>query len=149
VGVDLQPEVESELVLAQKSLVVPAVELGQDKHQGRLLCQRDTELLVVLRLPRHLDADPALAASPVGLPEQAGSIPVQVLAQEIGVADPEARIAAELMSELLFDVAGPLLGSVAPGTLPDALLELAPGVSSSGTIRLEIPGRTAGILTAA
>lgn len=41
------------------------------------------ELLIILRLPWDLDADPPLARSPVRVAEESGTVKVLVLAQEV------------------------------------------------------------------
>lgn len=100
---------EPERVLAAQALVVPVVELLENKDEGRLLGQLEVKLLVPLRLPGHLHANPALGALPFGVPEEASSVEVLILFYHIFESYPEDGIVAELVIELFFDVLVPLL----------------------------------------
>lgn len=87
------------------------------------------EFLVVLRLPGHFDADPALAGPPVWVAEETSAVKVLVFTQEVFVGNPEGRIRAESVIELFLDLGRPFFGAVRPGTFPVALFDLAPGIS--------------------
>lgn len=124
----VQAKLQAERVLAREALEVAVVELAEDEDEGGLARELDVELFVVLRLPGNLNADPALAAPPVGVSEEARAVKVLVLAKEVFVRDPEDAVAAKLVAKLLLDLGRPLFGTIGPGTLPDALFGLAPGV---------------------
>ena len=85
----VQSKMQPEAVLAVEALVIPIVELLQDKNQRGFLGHLDVELLVPLRLPWHLDADPALTASPFGISEEASSVEMLVFLQQVFICDPE------------------------------------------------------------
>lgn len=88
------------------------------------------KFLIPLWLPRDFHANPALAASPIGIPEHTSSVEVLILFQEVLEGNPEDGVIAELMVELFFDFSVPFLGTIGPGALPNTLSVLTPWISN-------------------
>jgi hypothetical protein len=61
--------VKPESVLAVEAFKVPIVQLREYEDYWGILGQLDVKFLVILRLPGHLGADPALAAPPIRISE--------------------------------------------------------------------------------
>ena len=105
----MDTEMKSEGVLAAKALEVAVIELLKDKYEWGFLGQRKVKFLVPLWLPGHFYANPALAALPIGVPEETSPVKVQILFYHVLEPYPENRVITKLMTKLFLDVLVPLL----------------------------------------
>jgi hypothetical protein len=87
------------------------------------------EFLVILGLPWHFYADPALAATPIRIPEETSSVNMKVLSDDIFISHPEDRVVPKTVTKLFLDFVGPFFGTVTPSPVPDSLLKFAPRVA--------------------
>jgi hypothetical protein len=119
------------MILSSEALVVPVVELLEDKDEGRWLGQLEVELLIPLWLPGNFNANPALAALPVWIAEQTRSVKMLVLFHHIFKPYPEDGIVPELVTKFVLDVLVPLLRSIGPWSLPYSFSGFTPRISTN------------------
>jgi hypothetical protein len=76
----VQPELKPKTILALQSIEIPIIELAKHENNGRFLLQYNSEPLLKLSVPWHVDTDPFLGYTPIGrVHEKPSSVEVLVL----------------------------------------------------------------------